>query len=65
MRAAVLASKRAIDAQQTSRREELLRSSAVREKQTLNEKVTCVAMHTITLDGFTYSLHVYPARMRS
>ncbi|KAI0716481.1 Sec20-domain-containing protein [Earliella scabrosa] len=40
MRAAVLASKRAIDAQQTSRREELLRSSAVREKQTLNEKVT-------------------------
>ncbi|KAI0720714.1 Sec20-domain-containing protein [Cerioporus squamosus] len=39
-RAAVLASKRAIDAQQTSRREELLRSSAVREKQTLNEKVT-------------------------
>lgn len=42
MRAAVLASKRAIDAQQVSRREELLRSSAVREKQTLNEKVTCV-----------------------
>ena len=45
MRAAVLASKRAIDAQQTSRREELLRSSAVREKQTLNEKVTCVSIH--------------------
>ncbi|KAL1949231.1 hypothetical protein VTO73DRAFT_11037 [Trametes versicolor] len=40
MRAAVLASKRAIDSQQVSRREELLRSSAVREKQTLNEKVT-------------------------
>ncbi|KAI0349700.1 Sec20-domain-containing protein [Trametes cingulata] len=40
MRAAVLASKRAIDLQQASRREELLRSSAVREKQTLNEKVT-------------------------
>ena len=42
MRAAVLQSKRAIDAQQTSRREELLRSSVVKEKQTLNEKVTCV-----------------------
>ena len=41
MRTAVLASKRAIDAQQTSRREELLRSSNVQEK-TLNEKVTCV-----------------------
>ena len=40
MRAAVLASKRAIDSQQLSRREELLRSSAVREKQTLNEKGT-------------------------
>ncbi|KAI0760180.1 Sec20-domain-containing protein [Fomes fomentarius] len=40
MRAAVLTSKRTIDAQQSSRREELLRSSAVREKQTLNEKVT-------------------------
>ena len=42
MRAAVLASKRAIDVQQSSRREELLRSSAVKEKQTLNEKVTLV-----------------------
>ncbi len=42
MRAAVLASKRTIDSQQVSRREELLRSSAVREKQTLNEKVTWV-----------------------
>ncbi|KAI0763123.1 Sec20-domain-containing protein [Trametes elegans] len=40
MRAAVLASKRAIDSQRLSKREELLRSSAVREKQTLNEKVT-------------------------
>ncbi|CDO70492.1 hypothetical protein BN946_scf184569.g35 [Trametes cinnabarina] len=40
MRAAALASKRAIDAQQVSRKEELLRSSAVREKQSLNEKVT-------------------------
>ncbi|KAI0676488.1 Sec20-domain-containing protein [Trametes maxima] len=40
MRAAVLASKRAIDSQQLSRREELLRSSVVSEKQTLNEKVT-------------------------
>ncbi|KAI0656886.1 Sec20-domain-containing protein [Cubamyces menziesii] len=45
MRAAVLASKRAIDSQQTSRREELLRSSALSEKQqqqqqSLNEKVT-------------------------
>ncbi|KAI0366810.1 Sec20-domain-containing protein [Pilatotrama ljubarskyi] len=40
MRAAVLASKRAIDSQQASRWKELLRSSAVREKQSLNEKVT-------------------------
>ncbi|KAI0326134.1 Sec20-domain-containing protein [Cubamyces sp. BRFM 1775] len=42
MRAAVLASKRAIDSQQTSRREELLRSSALSEKpqQSLSEKVT-------------------------
>ncbi|PCH35279.1 Sec20-domain-containing protein [Wolfiporia cocos MD-104 SS10] len=39
-RAAMLASKRAIDAKQLSSREELLRSSAVREKQDLNEKVT-------------------------
>ncbi|KAL6300419.1 Sec20-domain-containing protein [Sparassis latifolia] len=39
-RAAVLASKRVIDANQLSSREELLRSSAVTEKQTLNEKVT-------------------------
>ncbi|KAI0739025.1 Sec20-domain-containing protein [Daedaleopsis nitida] len=39
-RAAVLASKRAIDAQHSSRRDELLRSSAVRDEQTLNEKVT-------------------------
>lgn len=38
-RAALLASKRAIDAQGASNREELLRSSAVREKQDLNEKV--------------------------
>ncbi|KAI8969399.1 hypothetical protein BD414DRAFT_503474 [Trametes punicea] len=40
MRAAALSSKRTIDSQQLSRREELLRSSAVREKQSLNEKVT-------------------------
>lgn len=40
MRAAVLASKKVIDANQLSNREELLRSSAVKEKQTLNEKVT-------------------------
>lgn len=48
MRAAVLISKRTIDAQQSSRREELLRSSAVREKQTLNEKVTYVSPKTVT-----------------
>ena len=41
-RAASLASKRAIDSSGTSNREELLRSSAVREKQDLNEKVACV-----------------------
>jgi protein transport protein SEC20 len=41
-RAALLASKRAIDASGTSNREELLRSSAVKEKQDLNEKVACV-----------------------
>ncbi|KAI0642642.1 Sec20-domain-containing protein [Trametes meyenii] len=40
MRSAVLASKRAIDSQQLSRQEELLRSYVVHEKQTLNEKVT-------------------------
>ncbi|OSX61005.1 hypothetical protein POSPLADRAFT_1057949 [Postia placenta MAD-698-R-SB12] len=39
-RAALLASKRAIDSKQVSNRDELLRSSAVREKQDLNEKVT-------------------------
>ncbi|KAF8843898.1 hypothetical protein BDN67DRAFT_994700 [Paxillus ammoniavirescens] len=39
-RAAVLASKRAIDAQSRSQREELLRSSAVRDKGSSNEKVT-------------------------
>ncbi|KAI1788631.1 Sec20-domain-containing protein [Ganoderma leucocontextum] len=50
MRAATLASKRAIDAQQTSRREELLRSSAVNEKQTLNEKVTEDALMKATND---------------
>lgn len=38
-RAALLASKRAIDAKQVSNRDELLQSSAVREKQDLNEKV--------------------------
>ena len=41
-RAAVLTSKRAIDANRQSNREELLRSSAVREKQNLDEKVACV-----------------------
>ncbi|EJF55892.1 Sec20-domain-containing protein [Dichomitus squalens] len=50
MRAAVLASKRAIDAQQSSRREELLRSSVVKEKQTLNEKVTEDAVMKATND---------------
>ncbi|CCM04892.1 uncharacterized protein FIBRA_07088 [Fibroporia radiculosa] len=39
-RAALLTSKRALDSQLLSHREELLRSSAVREKQDLNEKVT-------------------------
>ena len=38
-RNALLASKRAIDATSLSNRDELLRSSAVREKQDLNEKV--------------------------
>ncbi|PSR76589.1 hypothetical protein PHLCEN_2v8347 [Hermanssonia centrifuga] len=38
-RAALLASKRAIDATASSNRDELLRSSAVRETQDLNEKV--------------------------
>ena len=41
-RAAVLTSKRAINANRQSNREELLRSSAVREKQNLDEKVACV-----------------------
>ncbi|TCD65729.1 hypothetical protein EIP91_002258 [Steccherinum ochraceum] len=39
-RGALLASKRTIDANKVSNREELLGSSAVREKQDLNEKVT-------------------------
>ncbi|RPD75495.1 Sec20-domain-containing protein [Lentinus tigrinus ALCF2SS1-7] len=56
MRAAVLASKRAIDAQQTSRREELLRSSVVQEKQTLNEKVTEDALMKANND-VTEALH--------
>jgi len=38
-RAALLASKRAIDSQSLSQREELLRSSVLKEKQDLNEKV--------------------------
>ncbi len=38
-RAALLASKRAIDATASSNRDELLQSSAVRETQDLNEKV--------------------------
>ncbi|KIK93364.1 hypothetical protein PAXRUDRAFT_829049 [Paxillus rubicundulus Ve08.2h10] len=39
-RAAVLASKRAIDAQSRSQREELLRSSVIRDKGPSNEKLT-------------------------
>ena len=39
-RAALLASKRTIDSQSKSRREELLKSSAVTEKRQTNEKVT-------------------------
>lgn len=43
-RAAVLASKRAIDAQSRSQREELLRSPSVREQvMSSNEKVTFVS----------------------
>ena len=42
MRAALLASKRAVDSSALSNREELLRSSAVREKQDLNEQVAYV-----------------------
>ena len=41
-RAALLVSKRAIDAAGASNREELLRTSAVREKQDLNEQVAYV-----------------------
>ena len=42
MRSALLTSKKAIDAGVLSNREELLKSSAVKEKQSLNEKVTYV-----------------------
>ncbi|KAK7678316.1 hypothetical protein QCA50_018664 [Cerrena zonata] len=49
-RTAVLTSKRAIDSNKQSNREELLRSSAVREKQDLNEKVTEDALMTTTND---------------
>lgn len=41
-RNALLMSKRAVDAGKLSNRDELLRSSVVREKQDLNEKVTYV-----------------------
>lgn len=41
-RAALLASKRTIDAQSKSQRDELLASSAATEKQNGNEKVTSV-----------------------
>ena len=43
-RAAMLESKRAIDAGVMSNKEELLRSSAMREEQDLNEKVTYVVI---------------------
>lgn len=46
-RGALLASKRTIDANKVSNREELLGSSAVREKQDLNEKVTYVCISVI------------------
>lgn len=59
-RAALLASKRAIDTNQVSNRDELLRSSAVREKQDLNEKVAYV----LPFISVTATLSVLLARMR-
>ncbi|KAH9941600.1 Sec20-domain-containing protein [Epithele typhae] len=50
MRSAVLESKRVIDSQQVSRREELLRSSVVQEKQSLGEKVAEDALMKVTND---------------
>jgi len=55
-RAALLASKRVIDTNQVSNRDELLRSSAVREKQDLNEKVAEDALMKANND-VTEALH--------
>ncbi|KAI0064328.1 Sec20-domain-containing protein [Artomyces pyxidatus] len=55
-RAALLTSKKAIDAQSSSTREELLRSSVMKEKQTSEEKTTYVTPFTAGLFGFTYLL---------
>ena len=63
-RSALLASKRAIDAGQVSNREELLRSTAVREKQDLNEKVTYVLPSTCSDDRRDLSI-LFLERMHS
>ena len=54
-RAALLASKRAIDAKRTSNREELFQSRVVREKQDLNEKVAYVNPDNVSVLVLTYS----------
>ena len=58
-RAALLASKRAIDAKQVSNRDELLQSSAVREKQDLNEKVA----YALCVLSVNPKLTIYLGRM--
>lgn len=57
-RSALLASKKAIDENKLSNREELLRSSAVREKQDLNEKVTYVIPQAPHATFFSYMMAV-------
>lgn len=67
-RAAILASKRAIDTQSRSRREELLRSPSVPDQVTpSNEKVTFVSpsLIAVTVSELTWPLFYSPEKMRS
>lgn len=62
----MLTSKRHIDSNRQSNRDELLRSSAVRERQDLNEKVTYVPRSmTYTAQVFTLQFPSEDALMRA
>ncbi|KAI0703494.1 Sec20-domain-containing protein [Cytidiella melzeri] len=63
-RAALLASKRAIDVKRMSNREELFQSKALREKHDLNEKVAEDAIMT-TSNNLTQALHRTMELMRN